>query len=277
MRLKNFISEAEKIHSQEKFARENFAGLNEIGAEIKNLADSEIEFRDELRQQRKSKKITSDEYHNQLDKFKANFDKRLETLVAVVSIKLSSSVGHALNGKSTKTLKDIVKFMDTYGIGDRVIHREMNRIAQTRHISDNNFLDLAAIVAAQINDIDFIKELEAFGKKNKNRENIFQNSFHFNYDNLSDMRYMTHIRDKHRIALEALVNGSEVVYKHFVGKEGLHDEYVMHFIKNKSSWVKSLTKDEVANVISIEPKFFEPILDNMPENLPDHIVDIFIF
>ena len=270
------IKEEEKIHRQEKFARENFAGMDDLGKEIKKVAD---EARKNFEQFYKAKKEDkTDEFYEKWNALKVETSKRLDILFTVLTIKMGTSISHALNGGSTKTLKDIIRFMDKYGISDKIFVNDMSGIVNTRHISNPSILDLCAIVAAQIDDLDFIKTLEAFAEKNKTRENIFEDvlrSTSTDYGNMNNYN-MTKIADKNRIAFEALVNGSENVYKYFGGSKTLSKDYILRFVVNRD-WLKKLTRVETAHVLKLEPDLFDDILKHMPENLPQEIIDIFIF
>lgn len=277
-KMKLIEAEKEKIHNQEKFARENFAGLDNIGKEITTIVKNARKQLSEIKKKKEKDATPKEEYYEQFWSIREETTKSLEILFTVLSVKLSSSLGHALNGRSTKTLKDIIKFMDKYGISDKIFVNDMSRIANTRHISNSSIIDLCAIRAAQIDDLDFIKTLEAFAEKNKTRENIFEDvlrSTSTDYGNMNNYN-MTKIADKNRIAFEALVNGSENVYNYFGGSKTLSKDYILRFVV-KSDWLKRLTRVEVANVLKLEPDLFDDILKHMPENLPQEIIDIFIF
>lgn len=273
------LTEEEKIHNQEKYARENFAGLEGIGKEIMGHireAKRRLKF---VEKQRDSKKLSDEGYYEQVWGIRESTTKDLEVLFTVLNIKMTTSMGHALNGKSTKTLKDIIGFMDKYGISDKPFISDMTRLANTRHISNSSILDLCAIGAAQIDDLDFVKTLEAFAVKNKTRENTFEgvlSSSAMDYGNMDNYN-LTRFGDKGRIAFEALVSGSENVYNYFGGSKTLSKDYILRYVVKSDYWTKRLTKVETANVLKLEPELFNDILENMPENIPQEIIDIFIF
>lgn len=273
------VKEEEKIHSQEKFARENFAGMDDLGKEIKKVAD---EARKNFAQFYKAKKEDkTDEFYEKWYALKDETSKRLDILFTVLTIKMGTSIGHALNGGSTKTLKDIIRFMDKYGFGDKLYKGDMIKVANTRHVSSDSFIDVCAVIAAQSDDLDFIKELEAFAAKNEGRENIYRDILNNGNSDIGDMDTyrLTKVRAIDRIAFEALVNGSEKVYDYYVTTGTLKKEYIMRYIEAKDGWtgIKRLTKDEVRNLLKLEPGFINDIIEQMPENLPQEITDIFIF
>lgn len=269
------IKEEEKIHRQEKFARENFAGMDDLGKEIKKVAD---EARKNFEQFYKAKKEDkTDEFYEKWNALKVETSKRLDILFTVLTIKMGTSISHALNGGSTKTLKDIIRFMDKYGFGDKLYNGDI-RVANIRNINNYSFIDACAVIAAQSDDLDFIKELEAFAAKNKGRENIYSYILNNGNSDIGDMDTyrLTKIRAIDGITFEALVNGSENVYNYFGGSKTLSKDYILRFVV-KSDWLKRLTRVETANALKLEPDLFDDILKNMPENLPQEIIDIFIF
>lgn len=269
------IKEEEKIHRQEKFARENFAGMDDLGKEIKKVAD---EARKNFEQFYKAKKEDkTDEFYEKWNALKVETSKRLDILFSVLTIKMGTSISHALNGGSTKTLKDIIRFMDKYGFGDKLYNGDI-RVANIRNINNYSFIDACAVIAAQSDDLDFIKELEAFAAKNKGRENIYSYIMYNGNSDIGDMDTyrLTKIRAIDGITFEALVNGSENVYNYFGGSKTLSKDYILRFVV-KSDWLKRLTRVETANALKLEPDLFDDILKNMPENLPQEIIDIFIF
>lgn len=275
MKLKKVILENKKIHSQEKFARQNFSGIKEIGKEIKKYVKDYKKFRKELSKKRNSGEITKEQYFDAI--YNTNSE-HLKILFDVLKIKMTNTVGHALNGRSTKTLKDIVDFMDEYGVGDRLIYNAVSRIAKTRRVYDDDFITLSAIVAAQAGDLDFIKRLEEFGKKNKSRENSYSGIHFLSSIEYTDMSRMTSIRNTKRVALEALVNGHKDIYGYMTDNEGLDREYILKYIEKGSNWYgENFTKKEINNVIQLEPDVFDDVVKNMPENLPDYLEDIFLF
>lgn len=276
MKLNNIvITESDRIHRQEKFARENFTGLKQMG---KELFDAIKTIKSMIVDAEKVKKQNPDSYYDEIQKMK-KYSEQLSNLFLVLSIKLTTSFGHALNGKSTKTLKDIIRFLDKYGLGDKLFYNNMRSIVQSRSIHSDNILTLSSLIAAQLDDIDFIKELEAFAEKNKSRKNIYED-FDYTVSTYGDFGFsMQRIDEKNRIAFEALINGSEKVYRYLSGNDGLSPDYILKYITNKDGFWKRerLNSDESANLIKLEPKFIEDIITHMPENLPQYLIDIFVF
>lgn len=264
----------ESRNRQEKYAQENFTGVTQIGDELLDAAKEVQRMWKEAEKLKKDK----DKYHDELKNIREYADS-FGTLFTVLSIKLTTSFSHALNGKSTKTLKDIIRFMDKYGIGDSIFTNNMRQIVQSRSVNTDNILELAAIIAAQVDDIDFIKELESFAEKNKGRKNKYE-GFTYSLSSYGDFNYnMKNMRSTDRIAFEALVCGSKRVYDYYAGEFGLAVDYIIKYIKNKDGFWKRerLTKKEVLNVIQLEPKFMDEIVEYMPENMPENVVDIFFF
>lgn len=273
--------EEEKIHSQEKYARENFAGMDGLGKEILRVTkEAKKNLKDYIESRKNEEK--NEDYYNAYHEIKQEASKKLDILFTVLSIKMSTSMGHAVNGNSTKTLKDIIRFMDKYSIGDKLFKGDMARLASRRHISSSDFVTVCAIVAAKADDLEFIKELELFAKKNEGRENIYidiVSNGNISFGEMSGYG-MTAIRDIGRVTFEALVNGSEKVYEYYVTTGALKPEYIKrHIAKSNNSWENSdrLTKAEVVNVLKLEPGLITDIIEHMPEKLPQEITDIFIF
>jgi len=283
MGVVSFITEAkEKIHRQEKFARENFNGLNEIGAELL-ITTKKI---DKLWKQYNKAKL----YKEERDKDKELYDmisaevikltNSQELVFTILDLKMTTIIGHALNGNSTKTLKDIIQFMDNYGINDKAIqHRDLSKLLINKQVKmGSSILHCCAFIAAQIDDIAFINFLEKFAEKNKGRTNIFKN-WGYPYRDYGDMDTysLTSIEDTEIIAFVALLNGSEQIYKYY--NSDITDTYVMKYIKNNGKYGNQykLTSKEVSNMIQLKPTLIDTIAEYMPENLPDNIVDIFLF
>lgn len=266
------------MHSQEKFARENFASLTNIGKQIKTFIDEKKKNKVKLDKQRKDGKLSDEDYDDKVYSDRNEISEELKKLFTVLTIKLSTTLGHALNSNSTRTLKDIINFMDTYGISDKPLISGLSTIVNTRYLSNDSILDLCAVVAAQVDDIDFIKTLEAFAEKNKTRENQFA-KVSYSYSAYGEMNSynLTSIDDKKRIAFEALVSGSDKVYAYYGGSSLVTQDYVLKYIIKSEYWNQRLTKNEITNVLRLEPELFEVILKHMPENIPQEIFDIFIF
>jgi len=275
MKLDMLIEEEKRLHRQEKFAQENFAGLDQMG---KELMDARKKVKQMWVKARKLKK-NKDRYYEELKKIE-DYSDELSNIILVMSIKMTTSFAHALNGNSTNTLKEIIRFMDKYGISDKIFtHNNMRTIAQTRSVHSDNILTLSAIIAAKIDDIEFVKDLETFAEKNKGRENMY-GDFAYSVSQYGDFNLnMAELSEKRRIAFEALVNGSEKIYKYLAGDDGLSSDYIIKYIKNKEGFWKRerLKETEVSNVLKIEPKFIDDVLKYMPENLPSYINDIFFF
>ncbi len=272
------VKEKEEIHSQEKFARENFAGMDDLGKELLQVVSEAQKKLDKFLKVKKEDK--DDDFYNEWYQLKEETSKRLDILFTVLTIKLTTVVGHAFNGESTKTLRDVIRFMDKYSIGDSLLKNNMVKVANTRNISSDSFLDTCAVIAAQCDDLDFIKELEKFAAKNEGRENIYRNVLSNSNAEIGDMNMygMTKIRATDRIAFEALINGSEKVYDYYVTTGALKVDYIMRFITAGDNWtVKRLTKKEVENVLKLEPGLLKDIMEHMPENIPQTIQDVFLF
>lgn len=271
----------EKISRQEEFARENFNGLNELGQEVVEAINGFYDFdkQREIIEKRfiRDKGLGNFTETDISEELKSNYDeavRALEYLFPVIVIKMSSSIAHAVNGRSTKTLKDLLRFMDKFSISADKCVRDLRTLATTRRTSDTSFIHLAALIAAQVDDIDFLKEIEKFSEKNKYRKNIYRI---FNISTYGEMgsSIMCDFGDKRRIALEALVNGSKDVYKHITDGKGIDADYISKFIV-ADGYFDKLTPKEVEEVVILEPTLLDILMQHMPDNVPKGL-DFFYF
>lgn len=278
MKLKHLVESdknQERIDRQEKFAAENFVGLEDIGERIKDT----IQYaNDQWKAIQKGKSATDKDYQNEYRELENEIESRLSIDMVVLSVKMSNVVGHALNANSTKIVKQLIEFMDKYGIGQKPIHTNLMQIASSRKKS-GELPDMALMVAAKTDDVEFAKYVFDFVERNNNRKNIFEDTIGFyDFKQYGYMQDMSKIRQKEDIAFEALVHGSKKMYDFLTDGKGLSPEYITKYIIKDSSWyVTKLSKKEVANVLTLEPQYVEDILEHMPENLPQTILDIFIF
>lgn len=271
---KKKLKENKTSERQTQFAEENFQGVGEIGREILELSDEIKDIEKKLVLIKRSKE--ENRFKELLKQIKNNED-QISILWTALFIKLTSVVGHAVNGNKTGPLKKIINFMDKIGINDSIFKHTVDKIANTRIIVGGGFLDICAVVAARHNDLQFIKQLEKFAEKNKSRTTSIESK---RYE--SDMRSLTMISQTDRIALEALVSGSEEVYKYITKGKGIDKKYVMQFIeKDSSGWyIKRLVQGEIVNVILLEPTLAKEIQTEMPENVTGGVqdaIDIFVF
>jgi len=255
---------------QEKFAAENYDGLDDVG-------DSMLE---KLETVKKYWNIYVSEKNRESEKAKKAYSqmeevgKTLEMDYTILNIKLSNVVGHALNSSSTKMIRKVIKFLDKYSLNDKMIHYGLMKIASAR-TSDGSLIEMAMTVAAKKDDVKFASELISFIEKNKGRENIWEfPGIPWDLRNAGDMDNFTRTISKERIALDALVSGSQRMYRFLVGSEGLNKETIVNYIKQPYN---SFTIKEAGNVIALEPWTVEKFLEYAPDRVPSEISDIFIF
>jgi hypothetical protein len=258
--------------NQEKFAAENFAGLEDIGEELLAAVETMKGLTNKMHTLEKDYASNETEINELYDET-WEFTDNLSILWSVLIVKLTTSVNYALNSGTTKTLRKIVTFMDTYGIGDKVLERVLSSVVGSR-TSENDFMNLAAIVGAQADDVEFIKQLEVFSDKNKTRENIY-NVFNNETQRYGEMRH-THLNAfLPELAFEALIHGSKNVYEYF--KKDSFD-YVMKYIE-PGHFRQRLTEEEVLNILQITPgrEIISAIIKHIPSMLPEEIVEVFLF
>jgi hypothetical protein len=272
-----------KISSQEKHARDNFSGVENIGDEISKILSNYQSYDDKFEKIKKSletkygaSNVSDKDILPELMAYCRDEEKKLNILFASLNIKLQSAVSHAISGGETKTLKDIIQFMDKYGINDKCFGNNLRNLHKSGNIRDNGFLHLVCIIAAKHNDLDFIKEIFNFSEKNKNRENLFRN-MGYEYSQYGEMNTssLTRLGDVQRIALEALTNGSKDVYDYITSGEGINKDYILQFIDGKDVWIDKINSTQVKNVIKLEPTLIKLILTYIPETLPENIRNIF--
>ena len=264
------IKHQERIDRQEKFAEENYAGLDDLGdSMLAKLETIKSMWNDYVTEKDKDKQ---DDLYNDVIKFGENFN--MDNII--LSVKLSNTVGHALNAGSTKMIRKVMTFMDTYGINAKPIHEGLMKIASKRSMN-GDLIEMALVVAAKYNDLDFTKYIYDFIGKNKNRKNIYDEpGIPNDVEEIGMMDRLSRVRNLERVAFEALINGSDNVYKYITDGQGLKEDYVIKFIQG-GNYTLLLSEEEVQNVIQVEPKFVEAILEHMPENLPKSVSDIFLF
>ena len=264
------------IDRQEHFAEENYAGLEDAA----NALLDKIEVLDEMWNKsikRKDIKDTDDQ-----DKWDETYDRMMifgETMtmeMVVIGLKLSNTVGHALNAQSTKMIKKVLMFMDKYSLNDKLIHDGLMRIASKRNMS-GNIIDMALVVAAHNDDIEFAKFIYDFATRNKDRKNIYDApGVPYEVQNYGNMSRIDRIDKPQRIAFEALISNAPKVYNLITDGKGLKEDYIIQYIKG-DYWSSRLTAKEVTKVIALEPKMFAAILEYMPENVPLEIQEMFLF
>ena len=220
--------------------------------------------------------ISDDEYYDEFHEFDDTLKSELSTLITVLTIKLSTAFGHATSANSTKPLRMLVDFMDKYGIGSNIIHKNISGISRSKRLNNAYLMDLFAMVAIKTDDIEFIKYLESFGAKNKDRKNIYK-FLSPEMRTIGDMDIfgMISFSDKNRIMFESLINGSKQIYAYFTQNGGLTPSYILRYIVKDDNGYRKLDKREVSNVLESYPELFKDIFENMPENLPQNIIDIF--
>jgi hypothetical protein len=270
------LKNKEKVDNQEKFAIENLSGVDNIAKKILSLLKDKNEFIDDLKIKREKGVISDDEYYDGFHEFDDTLKSELSTLITVLTIKLSTAFGHATSANSTKPLRMLVDFMDEYGIGSNIIHKNISGISRSRRLNNAYLMDLFAMVAIKTDDIEFIKYLESFGAKNKDRKNIYK-FLSPEMRTIGDMDIfgMISFSDKNRIMFESLINGSKQIYAYFTQNGGLTPSYILRYIVKDDNGYRKLDKREVSNVLELYPELFKDIFENMPENLPQNIIDIF--
>jgi hypothetical protein len=270
------LKNKEKVDNQEKFAIENFSGVDNIAKKLLSLLKDKNEFIDNLKIKREKGVISDDEYYDEFHEFDDTLKSELSTLITVLTIKLSTVFGHATSANSTKPLRMLVDFMDKYGIGSNIIHKNISGISKSRRLNNTYLMDLFAMVAIKTDDIEFIKHLESFGAKNKDRKNIYKYlSPEMRTIGDMDIFGMISFSDKNRIMFESLINGSKKIYEYFAQTGGLTPSYILRYIVKDDNGYRKLDKREVSNLLSLYPELFKDIFENMPENLPQVIIDIF--
>jgi hypothetical protein len=265
-------AQKKRVDRQEKYAKENYAGVEEMGDQLLEL----IEYHDELF--KKYVKLHREEAET--DEIESDLDEvvsQMETLLTVLSIKLTNSTGHALNAKSTKYIKKIISFMDKLGISDKPIHSGIIRVVSKR-IGNGGLYEMALVVAALNNDLEFAKEIFRLAEKNKNRKNIFEDIYRMDYSfrSYGDFSQMSKIYNIERIAFEALVSGHKDVYEFLNSKAELQPKFIEQFI-NPQYGRSGLLEEEAMNLVNIKPEFLEFILEKAEYLLPQSVKDMFIF
>lgn len=270
------LKNKEKVDNQEKFAIENLSGIDNIAKKLLSLLKDKNEFIDNLKIKREKGVISDDEYYDEFHEFDDTLKSELSTLITVLTIKLSTAFGHATSANSTKPLRMLVDFMDKYGIGSNIIHKNISGISRSKRLNNAYLMDLFAMVAIKTDDIEFIKYLESFGAKNKDRKNIYK-FLSPEMRTIGDMDIfgMISFSDKNRIMFESLINGSKQIYAYFTQNGGLTTSYILRYIVKDDNGYRKLDKREVSNVLELYPELFKDIFENMPENLPQNIIDIF--
>lgn len=250
-----------KQNNQEKYAAENFAGLDGIMKSI-YIKMKEI---DKLKQDFKDQKkgFSSDD---ELENLRQN----LESGFTMLSIKFTNTVGHALNSNTTGVLKKLLNFLDTNGLNDTLIQTNMIK-AISNKMSSGSFCDMCAISAMRNKDLPFIKDIETFFQNNKNRENKYDG--YIRKYGAMDNSDMTGFTQTDGIAFEALLSGFKDGYVYFTQSQGLTREYIMKYIKNKIS----LTEQDVRGILIVDPEYLDDLLEFIPDKIPNDVKDIFIF
>lgn len=272
--IKTNNKQPEKINRQEKFAQENFSGLIEMGDELLRIKKQV-----DIIWVKIKKSQDKNEKENLFSDIKP-FNSSIENIISLLSIKMFTIISHAINGKSTKVLKYVIEFMDKYGIGNKIIEKldyaSLFPTLQRRfpiNIHNQNLLYFFAIVAAQVDDIDFLTYLKEFALKNKNRPNIYDN-IDITYRQFGYMQKLNGIEREYQIAVEALINGSEKIYNYYK-QQGI--DLNEQIFNNEPRILKTLNKKDIENIIKLEPSWIYLFCKDMPELLPDSITDIFIF
>ena len=261
-----------RIDNQEKYAQENYVGIEEMGDELQKLIEENNKlFKKYVKLHNTEAKL--DEVESELDKVVSNIEK----LLTVLSIKLTNTVGHALNANSTKFIKKVIAFMDKLGLSDKPIHSEIIRVVSKRIVTGGLY-EMALVTAALNGDLEFAKEIFKLTEKNKDRKNIFDaiyrldSSFRF----YGDFGQMTKIYNVERIAFEALVSGHKEVYEFLNSKAEIQSKMIEDFI-NPQYGRSGLSEKETMNLVNIRPEFIEYILETAEHLLPQTVKDVFIF
>jgi len=255
---------------QEKFAEENYAGLDETGQAMLDKLEIIKEYWNIYASEKNRESEKAEKAYRQMEEV----GKTLENDYTILSIKLSNVVGHALNSSSTKMIRKVIKFLDKHSLNDKMIHYGLMKIASAR-TSDGSLMEMAMTVAARKDDVKFASELMSFIEKNKGRENIWEfPGIPWDLRNAGDMVNFTRTISKERIALDALVSGSKHMYQFLVGSEGLNKDTIVNYIKQPYS---AFTIKEARNVIALEPWTVEKFLEYAPDRVPPEVSDIFIF
>jgi len=261
------LEESTSAERQTQFAMENFKGLDPIGREITKLSN-------EIKKIYKDKNSSKEDW---IHTTRAN-EEHINTLWAALTIKLNTVFGHAINGDSTTALRKLIGFMDKYSVNERIFLDSLKKLGSSRYIESDGFYNICAVVAAKTNDLQFIKDLEAFAENNKKRDTYIETKesesrmFNFHPDSITI---------PNRIALEALVSGSEEVYKYITGGKGINKDYLLKFIKKNGDWFNTrLNSKEVLKVAEVDPSLLSLIQQEMPENViggAKDVMDLFFF
>jgi len=257
---------------QEEFAKENYHGLEETG----DIVLEKVETLKELWQEYiKTKSLDDEELSEEAYKRLHKYGESMEMDITIISLKLSNVVGHALNANSTKMIKKVINFMDIYGLNSSIIHNSLIKVASARNTS-GDIITMAITVAAKYDDITFVKYVQDFVERNKDRENIYDiPGVPYSLKDAGNMSYLDRIQQKETLAFEALINNSPNIYKYITDGKGLKPEYIQRYINGE--YYRRLSKKEVANVIRVVPDLIKDIIEHMPENVPEFIKEIFIF
>lgn len=260
------------IDRQEQFAQDNYDGIQDMVKELHQL----------IKQDDKNFKeyVKLDNAGRDTSEIKAVIQdntSQIETILTVLSIKLTNTVGHALTAKSTKMIKKVVKFMDKYSISDKPIHSSIIRTVSNRF--GNGGLYEMALIAASINgDFDFVKEIFEMAEKNKTRKNILEDvhGLDYTFSGYGNMSSMSRIDSIDRIAFEAMVSGHKEIYEFLNSKQELKVSTIENFITPDFGRT-TLSDTEVMNLVEIRPEFLDYILENAEELLPETVKSVFIF
>ena len=253
-----------KQNNQEKYAEENFAGLDVIIKSIKYKMKEIDKFRKDYKAGKiDTTKIDADTEYEQLIN-------HLELSFTMLSIRFTNTVGHALNSDTTGVLKKLIKFLNTNGLNDELLKTNMIKTISNK-LNSGSFIDMCAISAMRNHDLTFIKELEIFFQNNKNRDNKYDN--YARKYGIMDTSDMTRFTQTDAIAFEALLSGFKDGYIYFTKSQGLTKEYILKYIKNKMS----LTEQDVRGILIVDPEYLDALLEFIPDKIPNDVKDIFIF
>ncbi len=275
------------IDNQERYAKDNYSGLEGLGQQLldqtqmlKDFGDEAIKVKNKARAAQKDKSEDEDalydKWENTYNELK-EMGKDMNTTLIVIGLKLSNVTGHALNAHSTKMIKKVIEFLDTYSLNDKFIHSGLLKVASGR-TTDGDILDMALVVAAKHDDVAFAKYIIKFAEKNKKRENIYDHmGVPYDLVDAGNMNSISSIYKRERIAFEALISNAPKVYDFITDNKGLSDDMVLNYIDDRNKYISKLTKQEAANVIQIKPNLIDDIIEFMPDNVPDDVKEMFLF
>jgi len=261
------------IDRQEDFAKQNFSGLEEAVEQMDLKAEQIHKLRVEARELSKKDDPSWETVREEADQLTDT----LSIDIMMIKIKLNNTLGHALNARSVKMIKKLLKFMDKNSIGNEIVENSLIKVASNKH-SNGTLLDMATLVAIKNDDLNFLKYIEDFSKRNDTRneyETRFSELKGTSYEyremrNMNNLRLSGGYKDSNRF--DALLVGSKDIYMYLTNNKGISKDELEIYLTN-NSW--SIKDDDITGILTCDVNFITLITEVMPELLPQDILDIF--